>query len=84
MTIRTTIIIYNQQARRSVGNGLFYLNQDPRFEAWEYSCVKYLLGEVYCLSGHTRLESRLVKTQYNFQIPDDLIYQKIYIYNANL
>lgn len=52
---------------------LFYLNQDSRFETWEYSCVKYLLGELCPPSGPTRLESALVEAQCSLQIPDSLI-----------
>lgn len=56
---------------------LFYLNQSLRFESSKCSYVKYLFGELYRPSDHIRLEFVLVEIQYNFQIPDDLIYRKI-------
>ena len=65
-----------QQAHKSTGMGMFYLNQGPRFEAWECSCVKYLLGELCRPSGSIRLEFGLIETQCDFRIPNDLIHQK--------
>lgn len=66
----------DQQARRSVGMRLFYLNYGSQFETCECSCVKFLLEEFFYPSGHIRLECELTGVQCGLRIPNGLIHKK--------